>query len=57
MRAQRMILYEGDLPPRVVFQTSDGCRYSPEQWQVMQFMARLEKKVDRLLAALSATNQ
>lgn len=48
MRATETILYEGDEPPRVMFETADGHRYTPEQWKMMQFLNRVEKKLDRI---------
>jgi hypothetical protein len=31
-----------------MFVTKDGLRFTQEQWELMLFMKRLEKKLDRL---------
>lgn len=53
MRARQITLCDKHPDsPRVMFETKDGMRYTPEQWQIVKLADRLEKKIDRLLAAL-----
>lgn len=47
MKADLVEYYEGDKPMRFMYETKDGYRFTPEQWRMMQFMDRLEKKIDK----------
>ena len=53
MRATQVTVYDGHPEsPRIMFETRDGLRFTPEQWQLARFMDRLEKKLDKLLIKL-----
>lgn len=51
MEARAFLLYDGHPnSPREMYETPDGLRFTPEQWMMMQFMDRIEKKLDEILA-------
>jgi len=53
MKASPTAVYDGHPDsPRMMYYLADGTRFTPEQWQLMQFMGRLEKKFDRIIELL-----
>lgn len=52
MKATATYLYDGTDKPRLVYETEDGLRFTPEQWQLMTFMDELREKLDTLNALL-----
>lgn len=55
MKAHPTRVYDGHPDsPRLMYYTASGERYTPEQWQLMLFMERLEKKLDQLTVAISS---
>lgn len=51
MRGTPITVYDGHPDsPRLMYETKDGLRYTPEQWQLAAMVARLEKKLDAVLS-------
>jgi hypothetical protein len=52
MKVERTTVYDRHPDsPRVMWVTKDGMKFTQEQWQLVELMKRLEKKIVRMLAA------
>lgn len=51
MRAELIAIYDKHPDsPRMMYVTKGGLRFTLEQWELMQFMKRVDKKLNNLLS-------
>ena len=57
MRTKQILLYDGHRDsPRVMYEAAGGLRFTPEQKMLIDLIARLEKKMNEVIAAANHPN-